>query len=346
MCVHFEKDSCPRLSKPPYVCNGCPDRTKCTLEKCFYKARQADSDYRAVLSETRQGISLEEEEIARLDHFFSPLIKNGQSVHHICVSNKDKVMVSESTVYRLIGYGLFSARNIDLARRVRFASRKRGKAAKVDRKCRENRTYGDFQNFRKENPDQPVTEADSVEGKKGGKCLLTIHFVKAEFMLAFLRDANDSSSAIQAFDELFLKLSDDAPMVMPVVLADNGSEFSNPSRIERGMDGSVRTRMFYCDPSAPHQKGSAERNHELIRYFLPKGTDMGFLSQEMVDHMMDNINSLTRKSLGDKCPHDMFEFLYGKDVLDRLGCRKIPANDVVLTPKAFKGLADAAAQVG
>ena len=42
--------------------------------------------------------------------------------------------------------------------------------------------------YMKENPDTPVTELDSVEGTKGGKVLLTIHFEKAEMMLAFLRD--------------------------------------------------------------------------------------------------------------------------------------------------------------
>ena len=51
--------------------------------------------------------------------------------------------------------------------------------------------------------------------------------------------------------------------------------------------------------------------------------------------MMDNINSLTRKSLGDKCPYDALAFLYGQKVLDCLGCNRIPANDVTLTPAVF-----------
>ena len=51
-----------------------------------------------------------------------------------------------------------------------------------------------------ERPDMPVTELDSVEGKKGGKVLLTIHFVKCEMMLAFLRDSNTAQSVIDIFD--------------------------------------------------------------------------------------------------------------------------------------------------
>ena len=121
----------------------------------------------------------------------------------------------------------------------------------------------------------PVTQIDSVEGKKGGKVLLTIHFVKAEFMLAFLREANDSQSVIDIFERLYLELRPDRfQKLMPVLLADNGTEFSNPSAIELDRQENPRTRMFYCDPSAPYQKGSAERNHELIRCFFPKGTSL------------------------------------------------------------------------
>ena len=43
---------------------------------------------------------------------------------------------------------------------------------------------------------------DSVIGAKGGKCLLTIHFVDTSLMLAYLRDANTSKSVIDIFDEI------------------------------------------------------------------------------------------------------------------------------------------------
>ena len=335
-CSNFEKEECPLLDKPPYVCNGCPNKTKCTLEKRFYKAGAAQDEYKGTLSEVRQGISLSEEEVSHLDSLFSPLIRKGQSLHHICVNNKDSVMVSESTIYRLVDFNLFAARNIDLPRKVRFSARKVEKHLKVDKTCRENRTYEDFKAYTAQHPDLPVTEMDSVEGKKGGKVLLTIHFVKAELMIAFLRESNDSQSVLDVFDRLYLDLGHDTfKEIMPLILTDNGSEFSNPSRIENDSEGVVRTKVFYCDPSAPEQKGSAERNHELIRYCIPKGTSMDFLTQEMVSHMMDNINSLTRKSLGDKCPYEAFSFLYGEASLASLGCRRIPPNDVTLKPSVF-----------
>ena len=96
-------------------------------------------------------------------------------------------MISERSIYRLIDAGLISAKNIDLPRKVRFRVRKKKKELKVDKKCRIGRTFDLFQKFMEEHPDIPLTQMDTVEGKKGGKVLLTIHFVKAEFMLVLHR---------------------------------------------------------------------------------------------------------------------------------------------------------------
>lgn len=204
---------------------------------------------------------------------------------------------------------------------------------KVDKACRIGRTYEDYIGYCSRHSGLPVTQMDSVEGKKGGKVLLTIHFVKAELMLAFLRNANDSQSVIDIFDRLYLELRPDIFMsIMPLILTDNGSEFSNPKAIEFDRQGNPRTRIFYCDPSSPGQKGSAEKNHEFIRYVLPKGTSLDHLTQEDITLLMNHVNSYSRESLGNKCPYEMFAFLYGEDVLHALGCHKVPPNNVNLTP--------------
>ena len=336
LCRDFEPEICRLLLKPPYVCNGCGKRSVCSLEKRFYSADFAHKEYREVLSESRTGISYSEDEIRYLDEFISPLIRKKQSPHHICVTNADSIMVSERTIYRLIDARIISAMNIDLPRKVRYSARKVQRHLKVDKSCRIGRTYEDFKGYLKEHPDLPVTQLDSVEGKKGGKVLLTIHFVKAELMLAFIRDHNDSQSVIDIFERLYFELRPDRFCeLFKICLADNGTEFSNPRAIEYDRQGNLRTHVFYCDPSAPYQKGSAERNHEFIRCFLPKGTDLDSYSQEDISLMMDHINSYSRESLGNKCPYDMFAFLYDREILDLLGCHKIPPQDVTLNRSIF-----------
>ena len=51
--------------------------------------------------------------------------------------------------------------------------------------------------------------------------------------------------------------------------------------IEYTKDGILRTKVYYCDAGCPHQKGSIEVNHELIRRVLPKGVIM--LSYEGIE---------------------------------------------------------------
>lgn len=336
-CKDFQKEICQRHLKPPYVCNGCSQRNSCSLEKRFYSATDAHMEYRLVLSESRSGISLSEAEIRHLDEIVTPLIRKKQSPHHICVTNQDSIMVSERTIYRLIDARIISAMNMDLPRKIRYSARRQTVHVKVDKACRIGRDYDSFTTYMTAHPDLPVTQLDSVEGRKGGKVLLTVHFVKAELMLAFIRDHNDSQSVIDIFERLYLELRPDNFMeIFKLCLADNGSEFSNPRAIEFDGQGNLRTRIFYCDPSAPYQKGSAERNHEFIRMFIPKGSDMDHFSQADISLMMDHINSYSRESLGNKCPYEMFSFLYGPKILDLLGCHRIPPQDVTLNRSIFR----------
>ena len=315
-CISYEKYLCPKLSKPPYVCNGCQQRNK----------------------ESRSGFALSESELKQLDDVVSPLLKKGQSLHHISVHHPDERMKSERTLYTYINSGLFSARAIDMPRTVRMRPRKNvSKKLKVDKSCRIGRDFRCFENYLAEHPDAAVRQLDSVEGTKGGSALLTIHFVEQGLQLAFLRQRNDSQSVIDIFNRLYLELRPDVFVeLFPVLLADNGSEFSNPSAIELDAQGNRRTTMFYCNASAPYQKGSCENNHELIRRIIPKGTDLGLYSQEQIDLMMSHINSYSRKKLGNKSPYEVFEFQYGRKILDLFHLQKVPADEIILSPELLK----------
>ena len=64
-----------------------------------------------------------------------------------------------------------------------------------------------------------------------------------------------------------------------VILTDNGASFKNPSVFERKNGQNSHTLIFYCDPMASWQKGRLEKDHEFIRYVLPKGTTFSGLTQ-------------------------------------------------------------------
>ncbi len=121
VCPDFSEEICYKLSKPPYVCNSCKEKSKCTLEKRLYDPAYAHKEYKDLLSESRTGLSFSEQELQQLDKLISPLILKGQSLNHICANNKDSIMVSESTLYRLINDNYLKVRNIDLPRKVKYA---------------------------------------------------------------------------------------------------------------------------------------------------------------------------------------------------------------------------------
>ncbi len=338
LCTDYRQEICWRLSKPPYVCNGCELRRSCRLEKRIYSATYAQREYEQVRSNSRQGVQLTEEEALRLDALISPLLKKGQSLHHICASHADEIMVDERTLYNYVAAGIFSARNLDMPRVVRMGKRKKkADGFKVDKKCRIGRTYQDFLDFMQRHPGAPVVEMDSVEGKTGGKVLLTLHFTVPQFMIAFIRDANTSQSVIDIFNQLSQVLEPDAfRRLFQVVLGDNGSEFSNPSALETDPQGEYRTRVFYCDPQAPYQKPAVENNHSLIRRIIPKGASLDAFSQEDITLMMNHINSYKRANLGDKAPYEVFAALYGEELLRRMGAELISADKVILRPYLLK----------
>ena len=169
ICTDFPEESCSRLLRPPYVCNSCGQITRCVLRKQFYKAKQAHDSYRNDLSSCHEGLSYSQEELQWMDQVLVPLVGQQQSIHHICVSQADKLLCSEWTIYKLIDQSALSVRNIDLPRKVRYRPRKPKASIKVDKKCRIGRTFQYFQKYIQEVPDTPIVQMDSVEGSKGGK---------------------------------------------------------------------------------------------------------------------------------------------------------------------------------
>jgi len=339
LCPEFEREGCKRLDAVPYVCNGCGSRHKCTLEKFVYTAKDAHKSYGHTLAASREGIATPPDEIIRIDKIVSPLLKQGQSVHAILENHKDEIMLDEKTVYSYIKAGFFTADVFDHLNVVKMRQRKKKAELKVERGFLEGRRYRDFISFMEENPDTPVVQMDSVEGVKGADepVFLTIHFVEAELMLAFKRPANTARSVTEVIDMLYGRLGAEAfRELFQLILADQGSEFSNPSAIEKDKDGDTRTRMFYTDPGAPYQKGACENNHTLIRRAIPKGTSLKPYSQKDVALLMNHVNSYVRKKLGNRSPIDVFSFLHEPKVLELLGIVRIAPDEVTLKPSLLK----------
>lgn len=338
-CDRFQEDFCIRYEKPPYVCSACPDRRICRLQKMEYDAKLAQEAYETLRSESRRGISLSEDELAYLDSVVSPEIKNGQAVPVVWNRHKEEMPVSDRTLYSYINSGFLDADNFDLRRKLRMPSRKKsGPVLRVDKKCHIGRGYENYEAYISKHPDAVISQMDSVIGRKGGKVLLTILFKNCDLQLMYLRDRNTAASVSDIFLSLRDLLGDQRfSALFQVILTDRGSEFTDPIKIECDMEtGEIQCHVFYCNPMNSNQKSNCERNHEFIRYVIPKGTSMDRFTQTDITKLMNHINSYPRKKWNGRAPLDLFIQIYGQETATLLGLEKIPSDSINLTPALLK----------
>ena len=87
---------------------------------------------------------------------------------------------------------------------------------------------------------------------------------------------------------------------------------------------------------ASYQKPHVEKNHEYIRYIIPKGKSFDNRTQKDITLMMNHINSTARASLNGSTPFKLAQVLLDASLLDKLSLKQIDADEVHLKPALFK----------
>ncbi len=342
LCERHRDHHCETLLKPPFVCNNCKEKRRagCSLDKRYYMADKAEAKAKATRSEARRGSRLNAEELRKLDGIISPLIKQGQPLSHICIVHRDELGVCERSVYNYVERGDLTIGNLDLRRKVKYRRRRKKQDTIPCNKFsyRKGRTYDDYQRYIEVNPDTRIVEMDTVKGKREyGKVLLTMIFTDTNLMLMFLMEDGTCESVIQVFDWLTKALGIRRfRRLFPLILTDNGGEFKEVLKLEFTKSGSPRTKLFYCDPQASWQKPHVEKNHEFIRYVIPKGTILTQYTQAQITNLSNNINSVKRAGLSNQSPFDLAQDKDIKKLLELMDMSPVPADDIVLTPKLMK----------
>lgn len=342
LCSEYREPQCASISKAPFVCNHCARQRTCNKEKAYYIAQNADQSSQELLVSCRQGINQAPADIAMLDTLISPLLAQGQSLAHIYAFHGHEIPCSRKTLYNYIDQGVFTAKNIDLRRKVRYKCKPRKTGTRVSLAAKEfriGRTYENFQKFIQENPDIPVVELDTVEGGRDNstQAFLTIFFRNCSLMLIFVLQEKSQDQVIKVFDYLTEKLGIKVfQELFPVLLTDNGVEFQFPERLECDKNGETRTKIFYCNPNSSWQKGRIEKNHEYIRYVIPKSQSLDHYKQRDACVLMNHINSEARDSLNGCTPFRLSKMLLNNRLHRLLCLQEIPGDQVHLKPSLLK----------
>ena len=336
-------NGCSKLNRFPFVCRTCEYRSSCKKNKYYYNPIKAHERYLYRLKNSRTGIDMDIDEVEYWDEILKDRIKlKNQSTLHLFESiNFPK---SLPTFYSYVKRGIFSSVNEEMLPRLfSFKPRKKNRQQVnyIHNKSpiRVNRTFKDFEQFMISNPNSSVVEMDVVIGCASDKyAILTLFFKDSKLMLMYRVEKYKTYSVTAVFDELKSKLGlENFKKLFAVILTDNGWEFSKPKDIELDYTtGEKLVNIFYCDPYRSWQKGGLERNHEFIRYIIPKGISFDKLTDKNIVNMMNNINNTKRKSLDFQTPLEAFNTTYNNKILKALKLKPIPESEVNLSYNILK----------
>lgn len=341
-CPAYAGFACRRRDKSPGVCNGCERRPSCHYGKFSYRSLEADREYVALLSSSREGFNITKEEARGLAEKLLPLMRQGNSPY-AAIHAVEEPGICEKTLYNYISGGVFRAEgflDIDLRRKVgRKMPKKKANlyAKRADRSYLKGRTHADLEAYLAENPGVGITFMDTVYND-GGPFVQTFKPKGLAVLIGFYHERKTSEAMMEGLRELKRRLGDGLfAEICAVIVTDRGGEFVLAEQAETELG----CKVFYCDAMASWQKGSLENNHIELRYILPKGKglrELGLNCQEALDEAMSNVNSFAKESLRGKSAFEYAGFMAPelKKALLASGMREIPKAEVRLSPKAIE----------
>ena len=211
--------------------------------------------------------------------------------------------VSYATIYRAIYRGQLIAAYLptvpSAVKTLRHNGKRRRKKPENDR-----RGYHPFMYELKDRPEAANDrrrvgdwEADTVLGKIGKQCLLTLTDRKTRMLFCCKVEKKTAANVAQAI----IKLLKDQPCES--ITPDRGCEFYNFEEISNGLNG---VKIYYPEPQQPWQRGTNENTNGLLREYFPKGEDITDIPDDVIQMYVNRLNCRPKKCLGWKSPYEVY----------------------------------------
>ena len=140
-------------------------------------------------------------------------------------------------------------------------------------------------------------EGDLIAGAKNTHVATLVERRSRWTMLVKL-DGKDAASATAALVAALSKLPRTS---LKTLTWDRGTELAR----HREVTERTGTKVYFCDPKSPWQRGTNENTNGLVRQYLPKGTRLDALSQGDLDTIAERLNRRPRKVLAYATPFDI-----------------------------------------
>jgi IS30 family transposase len=138
-------------------------------------------------------------------------------------------------------------------------------------------------------------EGDLIKGAFNRSSVGTLVERKTRFVVLCKMNGNGAEAVLDSFNRQMKRLP---AALRKSMTYDRGSEMACHPELARRL----KIDIWFCDPHAPWQRGSNENTNGLLRQFMPKGTDLGDVSQTWLNDIAALMNNRPRKTLGWRTP--------------------------------------------
>ena len=142
-------------------------------------------------------------------------------------------------------------------------------------------------------------EGDLIKGAYNRSSIGTLVERTTLFTVLAKMETATAESAVEGFAFVLNPIEAQKRLSMTY---DQGKEMSDHKKLTL----ETRVKVYFADPHSPWQRGINENTNGLLRQYFPKGTDLSGFSQEQLDEVAWQLNTRPRKSMGFKCPAEMF----------------------------------------
>ena len=145
-------------------------------------------------------------------------------------------------------------------------------------------------------------EADLIKGARNGSAVGPLIERTSRYIMLAKLDGCDAQSALEGFTK---RLRTVPASLRKTLTYDQGTEMALHETLAKRLKMSI----FFCDPHSPWQRASNENANGLIREYLPKGTDLGTVTQTELKAIEARLNGRPRQVLHFQTPDEVFSAL-------------------------------------